>query len=111
MTHAETVVFAFIPAGESAEPSGSAQCPECLSPPCQNLMGVGLVAHIEYYLVGRAVIDIVIPDYQFHSTKAGSQVPRVGRADLDDIVAQLRAQLLQLIQVEAFDVGRGVYFV
>ena len=104
MPGAEAVVFAFVTSREAPDTAFAAQRAECVPASGEQLVRVRLVSDIEDELVFRGVEDIVDPDYQLHSSEAGSEMAGVLRAGVDYAVPYLRAQLLELLDAEAPDV-------
>ena len=111
MSGAEAVVFAFAALGETAYPAFGAESPEGLAAAGENLVRVCLMAHVEHQLVLGRVEYVVHADYELDCAQAGRQVPGIGRTALDDIAADFSAELSQLRNPQALDVGRTVYLV
>ena len=103
------VIGAFGPTGEAGESAQSAQSVELLAAAGQELVGVGLVAHVPDNLIARQIKDIVQGQGQLHHPQAGGQVP-AGEVHLgDDPASDLHGQLAQLIQAQGLQIGRAVY--
>ena len=62
MSGNETVVRTLVRLGESADAAFGAECAECLPASGDYLVGVGLMSHIEDYLVLGCIEDIVPAD-------------------------------------------------
>ena len=100
VSYAEGVIFAFAHFRETAQSPAAAQGLECFAPAGQNLMGIGLMAHIEDELVLRSVIDIMQRRNQLHRAETGPEMPRVFRAHLYHIRTELTAELRELGDLE-----------
>ena len=75
---------------------------------CQNFVGVALVAHIPDQPVFRCVEHGMQGNGQFNGTEIGGKMPSGFGDGVDQKRADLRAQLLQLSEIQPFDVGRGM---
>ena len=105
----EGVVFALLHLGKAAGPSLLAEPLEGLVAPGQQLVGVGLMAHVQHQLVLRGVEDIVYGQRQLHDPQVGGQMAAAVRDHLHDLGAQLVGQLSQLPVVQLLQVRRFVY--
>ena len=72
----------------------------------QDLVGIGLMAHVPDDLVLRRVIDVVQGHGQLDGPQARSQVAGVGAQFRDHEVAQLAGQHFEFGQGEFAQVGR-----
>ncbi len=100
MAGAKGVVFALCPSRETGNAAGLAQAFHGLASTRQNLVRVGLVAHIPYQAVIRRIEDIMQGDGEFDHTKIGRQVAAGLRDAINQKGAQLFCQLWQLLAVE-----------
>ena len=107
----EGVVGAFVYAGEAADASQAPFVAEGFAPAGQYLVGIGLVADIEYDLVVRGVEHLVYAYNQLHRAETRTYVARVGGAATDHIFPDFAAEFLQLAFVEPAEVFGRVYFV
>ena len=103
------VVFALQRRGERAQAFQLPVGAEQLAAARQYLVAVGLVAHVPHYSVFRRVEHVVQRHRQLHGAQARRQVPRVHRQLVDDVLAQLLAQLRQLLHLQAAQVARQFY--
>jgi hypothetical protein len=74
----------------------------------EDLVGVGLVAHVPQDLVPRGVEHGVQGDGQLARTQVGAEVAADLADRLDDQLADLLRHLLQLVVGQAMEVGRAV---
>jgi hypothetical protein len=108
VAHAEGVVLRLVPLREAGQAALGPDGAEPVAPAGQQLVGVGLVADVPDQLVGRRGEDVVERDVQLHRPQRGPEVAAVGGAGLDDLVAQLRAELREVAHGELLQVGRRV---
>ena len=81
MTGVEGVVGALLPFGEAGNATLLPEGGEGVSPPGQDLMGIGLVTDVEDDPILLLRVDPVQSDDQVHRSQAGSQVsPIFGHA-------------------------------
>ena len=104
----ERVVFALIPAGEAGQPARLPQSGERLSPSGEQLVSVGLVAHIPDDGIHRRLEHIVQGHGQLHHHQGGSQVTSGRAHHLDDALADLPAQLVKLVFGEFSQIQGGI---
>ena len=109
MPYAKGIVRAFRQLREPAQALIRADGVEPVLPPCQDLVDIGLVAHIEDDLVGRAVIHPVQRQRQLHHTQVRRQMAAVLGHDPDDELPDFLRQLLQFRQRKAPQVLRAVH--
>ncbi|MCY1506006.1 hypothetical protein D9M68_402400 [compost metagenome] len=96
MADAEGVVFAFHAAREGGDAVLLAQGAHLLTASGEDLVRVGLVAHVPDQPVVRRVVDVVQGDGQFHHAEAGTEMP-AGLADgVKEVLAQFVGQGFQL---------------
>ena len=91
MSATEGVVFAFRRKRERLDAIQFTVGTETLTPACQNLMSVCLMAYIPNDSVVWRIEHIVQCYSKFNYTQTGSQMSRVDRQFLDDVVAQFFA--------------------
>ena len=102
----ERIVFALGAEHEAIQPARLANCLKAIQPPGQNLMDVGLVAHIEEELVLGRIEDRVQRQRQLHHSQIGTQVTTGLRQSLNQEFADLRRQLFHLGEIQALQIGR-----
>ena len=90
MTDAEGVVLALDPARKGGQAVLLAQGAHALAAAGEDLVRIGLVAHVPDQPVVRCVVDVVQGDGQFDHAEAGAEVP----AGAADAVQQLLAQFV-----------------
>ncbi len=105
MAGAESVVWAFVPAGETADSVILPVLLKGFATSRQDLMGVGLVADVPDNLVFRGVEYLVDGHGDFHGAEAGADVAGVLRTAGDDVFAQFSAQPFQLCSIQIPDLG------
>ncbi len=106
MRRAERVVFAFRTLGEARQPAALAQGLDPVPATGQDLVGIGLVAHVPDQAVARGVVDIVQGDGQLDHAQAGAQVPAGDRHGVQRGGAKFVRRLPQLIARQLSQVGR-----
>ncbi len=89
---AVAIVRAFGAQHEAVQPAGRADGAEALAAAGEQLVHVGLVAHIEEEMVLGRFEHVVHGDGQFHHAQIRAQVPAVGGKDRDQLLADLRGQ-------------------
>ena len=104
MSGSESVEGAFLNAGESAYSLSRSLGAEGFPAACQNLVGIGLMPHVEDYLVIWGIEDVVRTHNQFHASQARSQMPRVPGAYFYHILADFGAKLSELSLVKSPEV-------
>ncbi len=105
---AKGVVLALVTARKAAHAAQLAQRRHAVAPARQDLVGVGLVTHVPHQAVARRVEHVVQRDGELHCAQVGRQVPAGARHVLQQIVAQLHGQLLELGARQPLDVGGGI---
>ena len=100
----KSVVLALVGLREAGEPTVLAQRVKALPTPGDDLVRVALVPHVEDQTILRRVVHAVQRDRQLNGAEIGGQVPAGLRDLFDQKVPQLRAQGLQLLVVQVFDV-------
>ncbi len=104
--HAEDVVGALLAPREAADPAASAQRVEPLAPSRDDLVGVGLMAHVPDDLVPGGVEDVVQGEGELHGAQRRGEVAAVAGTGLDDDPADLLREDFELVRAEPLDVGR-----
>ena len=89
MSGAEGVELRLVAAREAAEASVGAYGVEPLAAACDDLVSIGLMAHVPDELVVGGVEDIVEREGKFDGAEAGSQMAGMSREGVDNILAQL----------------------
>lgn len=105
MSRTEGVVFALGHSRKAAYAAHLAVCGEEVASARDDLMGVGLMAHIPHQLIVRGVIDVVYGDRKLHRAQTRGQVARIARTLLDDVLAQLAAVAWQLVDRQLLELG------
>ncbi|GIX31572.1 MAG: hypothetical protein KatS3mg124_2044 [Porticoccaceae bacterium] len=108
MTDAEGVVLALAALGEAGNSPLLANGEEGFAAAGEDLVGVGLMAHVPHQPVARRVVHVVERDGQFHHPEAGAEVATATADGVEEISAQLVGEHLQLGGLEAAQIGGGV---
>ncbi|GCD70756.1 hypothetical protein NBRC3280_3391 [Acetobacter pasteurianus NBRC 3280] len=103
---AKRIVFAFRAAGKAGQATRLAQGADPVTSPGQNLVRVGLVAHIPDHLVIRGVKHRMQGNCQLHNTQGGPKVPPRGGNRVHRFGPQLIRNLLELLNREIAQVRR-----
>ena len=109
MTCAKGIVRAFRTLRETAYAILHPVLAECLATAGDELMGIGLVTHIEDKLVLRGVIDIVKTHHKFDGTEARAEMSRIHGTALDHVMTYLSTELAKLIHAEILDIRRAFH--
>ena len=94
---AVAVVLAFVPLQKSGNAALLAQRLEAVETARQKLVYIGLVAHVPHDLVVGSIEHVMQGKRQFHDTQARSQVTAMLRHLTDDGLADLRRQVIKLV--------------
>ena len=108
MSAGEGVVFALLRRGEGLESAQFSVGAEAVAASRQDFMGIRLMPDIPYDAVVRSVEHIVECHSQLNRSEAGGEVSGVACQLVDDVVAQLIAELRQEVDAEFSQVGRTV---
>ena len=81
---------------------------ELLAAPGQQLVHVGLMAHVEDKVVRGRIEDVVHGDGKFDHAEVGTELAAGPCQHGDQFLANLCCQLFELRDGEAFDVGGGI---
>ena len=92
---AERVVLALGALRKSGEAAALAQRADAVAPPGQDLVRVGLMAHVPDESVVRRVEQVMERDGELDDAEPGAQVPAGDRHRADELVAQLARELRQ----------------
>ena len=109
MASTKGVVLALLDAREATDSTHLTIGWEEVTTTCDDLVGISLMAHVPHQLIVGGVIDVVKRNGELHHTKTRSQVTRVFRALLDDVLSKLVTIHLKLLDREALKIGRRVY--
>ena len=90
---AESVVFAFLAARESADAAVAAVGAELIFAAGQDFVAVGLMPHVPDQTVVRGVENVVDSDGKLYHTQTGTEMAGMFGGLLDDKMPQLIAQL------------------
>ena len=93
----------------TGKPAGGTNRVHPAAPARQDLVPVGLVADIPDELVLRRIEDVVHGNCQFDDTQAGAEVATRLRDFVDNVSAQLLAQLAELLGIEVLHVNGKVH--
>ncbi len=96
MRSAESVVLALDAARETGDAAPLSQPAHAFAATGENLVGVGLVAHVPYQAVARRVEDVVQGDRELHRAQIGRQMAARPADRIEDELAQLARELRQL---------------
>ena len=108
MAGVEDVVLRLFPFAEAGDAAVHADGVEGIAASGDELVRVGLVAGVEDDLVAGRVEDVVQRQRQLDDTEVAAEVPADSRDDLDDAVANLSRELMELFAVEFPKVFRRV---
>ena len=111
MRGAEGIVRALLAAGEPGQAAALAQGAHALAPPGQDLVRIGLVAHVPDQLVARGVKDGVKRHRKLDHAEPGAEVAAGTRNDVDHVGAQLVGQAAQVFLFQLSDVRRRTHLV
>ena len=96
MRRAEGVVLALGALGEARQAAGLAQGADAVAPAGEDLVRIGLVAHVPDEAVARGVEQIVQGDGELDDAEAGAEVAAGHRDGVDRLLAQLGGKLRQI---------------
>jgi len=105
---AKGVVFGFAAFGKARDAALLAQLGHAVAAARQNLVRVGLVAHVPDDAVMRRVEHLVQGQRELDRAKVGRQVPARFGYRLQHEAAQLVGKLFQLATIQALEVCRGL---
>ena len=108
VAHAEHVVLALFPPGEGVQAIFLANGVNALPSSGQDLVGIGLVAHVPHQPIEGGVVDIVQGDRQLDGAKAGGEVAAGAAHRAQQILAQLVAHHGQPLEGEGSQIDRCV---
>ena len=109
MAGAKGVVGAFVPAWEAADAPLLADGGKGFASPGEDLVAVGLVAHVPDQAVFGGLVHVVEGKGQLHDPQAGAQVAFLGRYHVDDAVAQFTGQFREAALGQSSQGCRIVY--
>ena len=104
----EGVVLAFVAARKSRQAAQLAQGVEALAPAGEDLVRIGLVAHVPHQTVFWRVVDGMQGDGELHRAQVAREVAAGFAHRLQQELAQLTRQGLQLQPCQPTQVGRAV---
>ena len=96
MSAAESVVRTLGHTREAADTAQLTIGPKRLAAPGNDFMGIGLMPHVPHDFIVRSIEYVVQSDGKLHRPQARSQVSRIGRTLLDDVLTQFVAILTQV---------------
>ena len=108
MAGRESVVFALGRIGKAAQTAEFAVGVESIAASCENLVPVGLMAHIPYEAVVRGIEYIVEGHGKFHRTHARCEVTGIDSAFPDKKLTDFSAHLRKRFHRKASQIGRRV---
>ena len=106
MGRAERIVFAFGALGETIQPAPLAQGLDAITPPSQDFMGIGLMAHIPDQAVARRIEDMVERHRKLNNAETRPKVATGDRDRPDGLRPELIGKLLQILGGERTDARR-----
>ena len=89
MSNAKGIIFALRTLEESADSVFHPVLEESVASAGYDLMGIGLMSHIENKLIFRCIIYIMQGDYKLDSSEARPQMSWIYRTALDHILTDL----------------------
>ena len=108
MSARKSIVFAFRRRGKRFQSVQFAVCRKPAPAPREYFVPVRLVAYIPYNAVVGGMVHIMQRDSQFHHSETGGKMSGIVRQFVDDVVAQLFADLRQLFNGKKAQVGRYI---
>jgi len=109
MPDVEHIVGTFLSLGETTDPASRAKGVELVPSAGYQFVGVGLMPHIPDDLVLRHLENVMKGQGQFHSSQVRCQMTAVDGNHLENGCPYLACQLLQLLDIQFPQIGRGVY--
>ncbi len=100
MGRAERVVFAFRALGEAGQAAALAQRPDAVAAAGDDLVRIGLVAHVPDQAVARRVENIVQGDGELDHAQSRPEVTARFGDGIDHLMPQLVSQLAQLARFQ-----------
>ena len=110
MACAECVIFTLAPDWKTADSPWHTVLFECLASSGYYLVGIRLMADIEYYLILRGIENVMKPHDQLYRPEAGGDVAGVHCAAPDDIFPDFIAECLQLLDAKLPHIVRRIDF-
>ena len=108
MSRDKSVVFAFPRAWEPGDASQHAKPVESFPAPGKDLVRITLMSHVPDKFIAGCSKHFVQRNRQFDGSEIGRKMPSGFGDGVDQKCTDLRAQLLQLSEIQPFDVGRGM---
>lgn len=108
MSRDKSVVFAFPRAWEPGDASQHAKPVESFPAPGKDLVRITLVSHVPDKFIAGCSKHLMQRNRQFNGTEIGGKMPSGFGDGVNQKRADLRAQLLQLSEIQPFDVGWGM---
>jgi hypothetical protein len=105
MRGAERVVGALVALGEAVGPVALADAADAVAPPGEDLVRVGLVAHVPDQPVGGRVEDVVQGHRQLDDAEPGAEVAAGLRGGVHGLGPELVGKLPQLGWVQAAQIA------
>ena len=109
MGRAEGVVFALVALGEAGEPATLAERADARTPAGQDLMRIGLVAHIPDQPILRGLEEIVQGHGQLDDAEPRAQMAAGDGDGIDRLLPQLVGELAELGGLEPAQIGRNFH--
>ena len=103
------IVRAFLAGGEARNAAGFPQPGKGFPSACQDLMGVGLVTYVPDHRLVRRIEYVVQGNGQFHYAEVRPQMSLFDRYHVDNVIAQLISQIIQLIYRQPPEIGGIVH--
>ena len=111
MSRTERIVFAFGALGETIKAIGLPDLADAITAACQDLVRIGLMAHVPDQPVGRGVVDIMQRNGQFDHTETCPEVPAGFCRCVNGFGAQFAGHLQQIFRLEFSEIGWKGYCV
>src|SRR5215471_12560952 len=108
MPYAECIVFTFEPGRKSGNAFEFSVGMKPVSSAGENFMPISLMTHIPYQLIVGRVKDIVNSYRKFHHPQACTKMSTVNRYGINNVLAQLLAQLMQLVFAQLTKITRKI---
>ena len=111
MSGVKHIVFAFALLRESAHAVQLAQMIESFGSSRQDLMNIGLVPYVPYDFVFRGIENLMESNGDFHHAKIGGQMSPGPGYFLNEKIADLIGEKLQLFHIHGFQITRKMMII
>ena len=111
MGDVEGVVLALAPVREAGDSAPLAKGIEPVAPARENLVAIGLMAHVPDQLVAGGIVEVVKGHNEFRGAERGAQMtPGIG-GDLDNFVPHLTDNLREFLFTDFLEIFGTIYTV